>query len=80
MDRPPIHPWLTGYAILLTVFMFLLLFKGLGWLDWSWWWVSLPLWIVPAGYLVFGALIFFAAGWRVVIQRLQPRTNGKDQD
>ncbi len=37
-----------------------LLFVGLklgGMIDWSWWWVSAPFWMPPAGFLGFMAIV-----------------------
>lgn len=44
-----------------------LLFLGLklaGAIDWSWWLVTLPLWLIPGAILVFGAVVCMFA-WAV---------------
>lgn len=53
-----------------------LLFLGLkltGHIDWSWWWVTAPLWIgmIPMIILI-GAFILFGPGKRIVRKR-RPR-------
>lgn len=48
-------------------FLLFLLFLGLkltGYIDWSWWWVTAPLWI-PAG-IVFGFMALVAVGMGLV--------------
>lgn len=37
-------------------------------IDWSWWWVTAPLWLPPV--LVFG-LIFFIWGLAVILEQLE---------
>lgn len=47
----------------LLVFLFLV-FSGLklgGVIDWSWWWVTCPLWIVPLMGLIF--VVFIVCLW-----------------
>ncbi|MVM35514.1 hypothetical protein GO755_36170 [Spirosoma sp. HMF4905] len=39
----------TLYSTLFVVFLFLVLLKQTHVLAWSWWWISLPLWLVPTG-------------------------------
>lgn len=49
-----------------------LLFIGLkltGHIDWSWWWVTAPLWGGPAIMLATAACIFLAAGVIHVFER-----------
>ena len=42
-----------GFAVLFIVFLILKLTNTI---DWSWWWVTSPLWI-PAGFLIVILLI-----------------------
>lgn len=55
----PVRPKVTAFAILVVVFFMLALLKQADILDLSWWWISLPLWIVHAGVflLAFGTLL-----------------------
>ena len=32
-------------------------------IDWSWWWVLAPLWVLPAVLLAIGGLVLGAAAW-----------------
>ena len=47
---------LTGF---LNVIVFLAFFfaKIYDLIDWSWWWVFSPLWIVPVGVVIFGLIL-----------------------
>ena len=40
------------YTCLLLLFLGLTVLKQAHVLDWSWWWISLPLWIAPGGLMV----------------------------
>ena len=44
-----------GFLSLLTIVFITL--KLTGYIDWSWWWVLLPLW---GGFVLLGLVIFFA--------------------
>lgn len=49
-----------------------LLFIGLkltGYIDWSWWFVLMPLYIVPAVLLFFAMLCFIVAGFLKVFDK-----------
>jgi hypothetical protein len=35
--------------------------KLCGVIDWSWWWVTLPFWLVPAVLLAFAAAVFLVS-------------------
>ena len=43
----------------LNVIVFLAFFfaKIYNLIDWNWWWVFSPLWIVPAGVVIFGLIL-----------------------
>ncbi|KKM04284.1 hypothetical protein LCGC14_1765850 [marine sediment metagenome] len=56
-----------GIGLLGAVFLLFLYLKLTDHIDWSWWWVTAPLWGGVA--LFFGVLILFAAGalvWFVI--------------
>lgn len=49
-----------GTSLSLTLFIIFLILKLTGYITWSWWWVTCPLWIgIAAGVIVFtvGAFI-----------------------
>ncbi|WP_155297175.1 hypothetical protein [Spirosoma aerolatum] len=50
-ERPPVRLSITAYAVLFTAFLGLFVLKLSGFLDWSWWWISSPLWLGPIGQL-----------------------------
>ncbi len=50
---PSTHSLLTlGMAVLTVVQWSLLVLRGLGATDWPWYWVLLPAWIVPVGFVL----------------------------
>ena len=51
----------TGISLEVILFVVFLTLKLTGNIDWSWWWVTSPLWIPAA--LVLGFLIF----WLVIL-------------
>lgn len=51
----------TGIGLDVILFVVFLILKLTGSIDWSWWWVTSPLWIPIA--IVFGVLIF----WVVIL-------------
>ncbi|MBN8824556.1 MULTISPECIES: hypothetical protein [unclassified Spirosoma] len=48
-ERPPVRLTITAYAVLFTAFLGLFVLKLSGFVDWSWWWISSPLWLGPIG-------------------------------
>lgn len=49
---PQKHSLLTlGMAVLTVIQWSLLVLRGLGVMDWPWYWVLLPVWIVPVGFV-----------------------------
>jgi protein-S-isoprenylcysteine O-methyltransferase Ste14 len=46
---------------LFVVFVVFLVLRGTGTVTWSWWWVTLPLWIIPGAILA--AVLAGVAGW-----------------
>jgi heme/copper-type cytochrome/quinol oxidase subunit 2 len=53
-------------ALLLVVFIGLLLAKLTGWVSWSWWVITLPLWLIPAIYLLVFFVVVYLASYRAV--------------
>ena len=53
-------------AFLLVVFIGLLLAKLTGWVGWSWWVITLPLWLLPAIYLLVFFVVVYMAVYRAV--------------
>ena len=51
-ERSPAQPVIRFYAILITAFLCLLGLKFAQVLDWSWWWITLPLWLGPLIHLL----------------------------
>ncbi len=54
----------TGFAGLLTIAFIVL--KLTGFIDWSWWWVLSPIWIM---LLIIGLLLFVVAVLAVMSER-----------
>jgi hypothetical protein len=52
----------------LTFLVFLVL-KLTGVIDWSWWWVTAPIWLAPVLFVVFFAAYLFLAILQAVIRR-----------
>lgn len=46
-----------------ALFLVFLVLKLTDHIDWSWWWVTAPLWI-PASVLVLGLTVALIATWR----------------
>ncbi|WP_040761031.1 hypothetical protein [Spirosoma panaciterrae] len=51
-ERPPVRLTITAYAVLFTAFLGLFVLKISSFLDWSWWWISCPLWLGPIGQVL----------------------------
>ena len=51
----------TGIGLDVILFVVFLILKLTGHIDWSWWWVTAPLWITVA--IVLGFMIF----WLVIL-------------
>lgn len=50
----------SGIGLDIILFVVFLILKLTGNIDWSWWWVTSPLWIPVAivlGFMIFGMLI-----------------------
>ena len=41
----------------IVVFIVFLIGKLLGWITWSWWWITSPLWIGLIEFFVVGAIL-----------------------
>lgn len=52
-----------GIGLSGAIFIVFLVLKLTGHIDWSWWWVTAPLWI-PFGILILAAIIFVIVAWR----------------
>ena len=61
----------TNISLSTILFVVFLVLKLCGTIDWSWWWVTAPLWI-PFGLalliITIGILVFGAAGFRALIK------------
>ena len=51
----------SGLGVSGVLFLIFLVLKLVGVIDWSWWWVTAPLWI---GLVI--ALIFFIIFWLII--------------
>lgn len=40
------------FPVLMVLFLIFMTLKLTGHIDWSWWWITAPLWAVPAVILV----------------------------
>lgn len=57
------------FVALTLLWVVLVILKSLGLIDWSWWWVSIPLWLGGGGLL-----ITVAVGYMVMwISRGRPK-------
>lgn len=53
-----------------TLFLVLLVLKLVGAIDWSWWWVTAPLWGPPALVLAIGVpIVFVVVAMKALRQR-----------
>lgn len=48
----------SGIGLPMTLFLIFLILKLTETIDWSWWWVTSPLWI-PVAFLIFFMIIAF---------------------
>lgn len=48
-----------GLGVGTVLFLIFMVLKLTNYIDWSWWWVTAPLWI-PIAIFILGALILFA--------------------
>ena len=56
-----------GIGLLTALFLIFLVLKLTGLIGWSWWWVTAPLWFVPAVVALVGILVcLFVGGVRLV--------------
>ena len=55
MNTPQVHTHTIGTGPLLGVLFVALKLTGV--IHWSWWFVTLPFWIVPAGLLLVAAVL-----------------------
>jgi hypothetical protein len=44
---------------MLTLFIILMILKLADVIDWSWWWVTFPLWLPILGVIALGCLVFW---------------------
>jgi hypothetical protein len=72
-EKPGLNPRITGYSILITAFIVLAAIKLIGQYDWSWKWVTLPLWIVPLVYLGLVIWVILLAILRIIKQAFSAR-------
>lgn len=59
-------PRVRNGALLMLVFAGLLLAKLTGWVSWSWWVITLPLWLIPAIYLLVFFVVIYLASYRAI--------------
>ena len=57
-----------GLGLGTTLFLIFLILKLTGTIDWSWWWVTCPLWITPVVMIGIFALIIISIGIVGVVQ------------
>ena len=50
-----------GVSVVFVLFLVFLVLKLTDNIDWSWWYVTMPLWIAPAVVFVVGTLWFLVA-------------------
>lgn len=61
MTKEPSLLFLLGIA--------LVCFKLLGWIDWSWWWVTLPFWLSAAIVLIVGLIVLVVTLVILIVDR-----------
>ncbi|GAB4012828.1 hypothetical protein GCM10028808_30240 [Spirosoma migulaei] len=66
----PVRLKVTAYAVMVTMSSLLLILKLSGLIDWSWWWISLPLWLMPAGFALIAIGIILLMGWHEIRRTL----------
>ena len=76
-DRPGMNPRITVYSILVTAFILLAAIKLIGKYDWSWMWVTFPLWIVPLLYLGMVVWVILSAILRNLKQAFSSKKSWK---
>ena len=54
----------TGIGLGGILFVVFLILKLTGYIDWSWWWVTAPLWIPFAIAMIFLVFILAVSGFR----------------
>ncbi|QMW06828.1 hypothetical protein H3H32_03320 [Spirosoma foliorum] len=58
------RPLVTIYAVLVAISFLLLVLKQTGQIDWAWWWISLPLWLAPIGFMFLALIVLLLAVWQ----------------
>ncbi|QDK80065.1 hypothetical protein EXU85_16195 [Spirosoma sp. KCTC 42546] len=58
-------------SILAVIFFCLTLLKQSQAIDWSWWWISLPLWIIPAGALLLVIVTLVVTLWHEAVYAIR---------
>lgn len=51
-----------GIGFLGVLFIAFLVLKLTGYIDWSWWWITSPLW-GPVALLLFGLIVYITYEW-----------------
>jgi hypothetical protein len=59
----------SSISIEIIIFIVFLILKLTHTIDWSWWWITCPLWISLVLFLVFCGLIFIFISLRVFLKR-----------
>ena len=69
MSKPGINITIGSGGTSTLLFLLFLALKLTGHIDWSWWWVTCPLWVVPAvvGAFGIGALVVLAVIFLVAL-------------
>jgi hypothetical protein len=62
-----------GIGLLGAMFLIFLTLKLCGVIDWSWWWVTAPLWAIPALLIGIIALVLAAIVILVVLDHFRPK-------
>lgn len=61
-------------SILAVIFFCLTLLKQSGVIDWSWWWISLPLWLLPVGVLLLVSITLVVTLWHEAVYTIRFRS------
>lgn len=60
-----------------ALFLVFLTLKLIGKISWSWWWVTAPLWGIPALLLAFAGLVAAVGGLMVLTAHLAERVRSR---
>ncbi len=67
-----------GIGLTGAVFLVFLVLKLIGEIDWSWWWVTAPLWMpLCAAFAIIGAVFIFAWPVALIASVIETRRRNK---